>query len=109
MNFVDLYSLSLHRAVAEKMLSDGEAILRIARGNLDRWLRSESFAVGPERRALLEWKEILDQNSASEIREIITAETDEGQRLRSSSPFAGVLTPQERKKTWSECAEVGLA
>ena len=108
-NFVDLYSLELHRAVAEKMVLDGEAILRLARSNLDRWLNSETFASGPERNALLEWKEILDQNSVLEIRGIITAETDEGQRLRSSSPFAGVLTPQERKKTWSECAEVGLA
>ena len=90
------------------MVSNEAEVIRIAQANLDRWLASESFASGPERGALLEWKRILDRCSPGEIRAIITEDTDEGQRLRSSSPFAGVLSAEERKKTWSECAEVGL-
>ena len=109
MNFVDRYSLVLHRAVAEKMLTNEDGVLRIARENLERWLGSESFSSGPERRALLEWKQILDARPTNEIRMIITSETDDGQRLRSSSPFAGVLSLKERKEKWSECAETGLA
>ena len=105
MNFVDLYSLSLHRAIAEKMLSDGEAILRIARSNLDRWLRSESFS-GTEGRPYLEWKDIIENSSIEEIRRIMTVDTDEGQRLRSSSPFTGILSQTERERYWSECAEL---
>lgn len=46
--FLDLFNLMLHRAVAEKLRRDGEAILRIACDNLDRWFGSESFA-GNER------------------------------------------------------------
>ena len=80
-------------------------VLQIARNNLKRWLKSESFA-GSERFALLEWQEILENYTPEEIRKIITADTDEGQRLRSSSPFAGVLSEAEREKIWSECAEI---
>ena len=70
-----------------------------------RWLESESFA-GSERFALVEWQEILENSTPEEIRKIITQDTDEGQRLRSSSPFAGVLSEAEREKIWSECAEI---
>jgi len=105
MNFVDFFSLVLHRVVAEKMRVDETEVLQIARNNLKRWLKSESFA-GSERVALLEWQEILDNSTPEEIKKIITADTDEGQRLRSSSPFAGVLSEAEREKIRSECAEI---
>lgn len=105
MNFVDLFSLSLHRAVAEKMITDEAEVLRIAQNNLERWLNSPSFE-GVERFALLEWQNILNTYRSDEIRKLMTAETDDGQRLRSSSPFAGVLTLDERKRTWRACAEV---
>lgn len=107
-NFVDLFSLTLHRAVAKKMLLNEAEVLRIARDNLDRWLKKPGFA-GREGRPLRECKTILDSTPPEEIRRIITSDTDEGQRLRSSSPFAGVLTEAERNKIWGECAEVGLA
>lgn len=104
-NFVDLFNLMLHRAVAEKLRQDARAVLQIARNNLNRWLESESFA-GNERFALLEWKKILETHAPEEICKIISQDTDEGQRLRSSSPFAGVLSEAEREKIWSECAEI---
>ena len=107
MNFVDRYSLILHRAIAEKMLRDEERILRIARSNLDRWLKKESFA-GSTGIPLREWQQILENSTSAQIRRILTADTDESQRLRSSSPFTGILTKAERDKYWSECAEVGL-
>lgn len=103
--FLDLFNLMLHRAVSEKLRRDEKAVLRTARENLERWLGSESFA-GNERFALIEWREILEKNSTEEIIKIITQDTDEGQRLRSSSPFAGVLTEEEREEIWSKCAEI---
>jgi hypothetical protein len=105
MNFVDLFSLSLHRAVAEKMITNEAEVLRIARSNLERWLKSPSFE-GVERFALLEWQNILNNHRPDEIRSLMTAETDDGQRLRSSSPFAGVLTQTERSEHFRACAEV---
>ncbi len=105
MNFVDLFALALHQAVAEKLLIDEVEVLQIAQNNLKRWLENESFS-GSERNALLEWQQILDNLTSAEIRKIITQDTDEGQRLRSSSPFVGVLSEAEREKIWSECAKI---
>ena len=98
-NFVDLFNLMLHRAVAEKLRQNSQNVLQIARNNLNRWLKNSNFA-------LLEWKDILETKTPEEIIRIITEDTDEGQRLRSSSPFAGVLTEEERERIWSECAEI---
>lgn len=108
MNFSDRFSLSLHRRIAEKMRVNPASVLGVANENLDKWLSKDSFTAGPERRALLEWKAILEGSSPREIESIIMAETDEGQRLRSSSPFAGILDERELTITWNECAEIGL-
>jgi len=94
-NFVDLFNLMLHRAVAEKLRRDEKSVLQIAQDNLNRWLKKNNNF------ALLEWQEILETHAPEEIIKIISQDTDEGQRLRSSSPFAGVLTEAEREGIWS--------
>jgi hypothetical protein len=98
-NFVDLFSLMLHRAVAEKLRRNPQKVLQIARNNIKNWLKDNNAA-------LLEWQNILETKTLEEIIKIISQETDEGQRLRSSSPFAGVLSNAERDQIWSECAEI---
>lgn len=105
MNFVDLLTLSLHRAVAEKMLTDERGIVQKAKDNIDRWLNRPDFT-GQGSMALLEWKDILDRSTSNEIIKIIIANTDEGQRLRSSSPFTGILTQKERKEIYDACAKI---
>ena len=89
----------LHSGVAEKLRLNPTEVWQIDRQNLDRWLQTENSA-------LREWQEILETHSPEEIIKIITQDTDEGQRLRSSSPFVGVLSDAERDKIWSECAEI---
>lgn len=99
-NFIDVFNLMLHRAVAEKLRQDAKPVLQIARDNLNRWLKKN------ENSALLEWRQLLETHTPEEIIKIISQDTDEGQRLRSSSPFVGVLSEVERERIWSECAEV---
>ena len=101
-NFIDLFNLILHRAVAEKLRQDAKSVLQTARNNINRWLTKN------ESSALLEWRRILETRTPEEIIKIISQDSDEGQRLRSSSPFAGVLSEAEREKIWSECAEIGF-
>jgi hypothetical protein len=98
-SFVDLFNLMLHRAVAEKLRKNPDTVLRIARNNLKKWLQNNDSA-------LLEWRNILETKTPEEIIKIISQDTDEGQRLRSSSPFAGVLSETERERIWSECAKI---
>lgn len=104
-SFIDLLSLMLHQVVAEKIRQDANSVLRMAQNNLTRWLNNASFA-GNERFALLEWQAILEQSTPEEIIKIISQDTDKGQRLRSSSPFVGVLSEAEREAVWSRCAEI---
>jgi hypothetical protein len=98
-NFPDMLSLVVHRLAAERLRSDPR-LLEVAKTNLKNWLR-ENPTVG----AWLEWKEILETESLENILKIITAATDEGQRLRSSSPFAGLISEEEWRKTIEICAE----
>jgi hypothetical protein len=83
-------SLALHVAVAAK-LRDHPEILARARANLDRWL-----AEGGRSAPLLErWREILAR-PAGEVAAFLTDRSEQAAWLRKASPFAGVLTPQER-------------
>ena len=50
-------------------------------------------------RALDEWREILDR-PWPEIAALITGTDESAVRLRQSSPFAGVLTPSERRRVY---------
>ena len=50
-------------------------------------------------RPQVEWLELLDRSSIGQICDILEAADDEGQRLRSSSPFHGspFITPEENE------------
>jgi hypothetical protein len=67
--------------------------LELARANLERWSRLNSNAPSLLR-CYDEWGKLLERN-VSEICTALTNATEEGQRLRQNSPFAGVLSPDE--------------
>ncbi|HMS08419.1 MAG TPA: hypothetical protein PKE66_02955 [Pyrinomonadaceae bacterium] len=105
MNFVDLFALELHRAIAEKMLRDERAVIARAKANIARWLNSGNFPneIGAP---LREWMKILESESPANLRKLIVEQSDEGQRLRSSSPFTGILSKAEREAIMKKCAEI---
>lgn len=96
-NFPDLISIALHRAVALRLRSNPN-LLQKAKINLRNWLSKN-----PNVQSWLEWKTILENENLENILKIITAETDEGQRLRSSSPFVGLVTAEERRAIIEYC------
>ncbi len=51
-----------------------------------------------------EWLTILDQ-PWEEIRAVLLDDGDEGQRLRQTDPFCGILTPAERWQIYREAQE----
>lgn len=99
---LDDFALAYHRAVAEALRSAPENVIDHARRNLARWLDSEAFDAG-ESASLEEWREILDHASVEQLITIITDESDEGQRLRQSSPFAGAISHQQRLEILAAC------
>ena len=88
----DQVSLELGRRIAERMRRQPE-VVEFARANLLRWSQQNSSAP-----SLLscyaEWQQILSRPVA-EICELLCSESDDAQRLRQNSPFAGVLSPTE--------------
>lgn len=93
--FLDEFALAYHRAVAGRLRDEPAAVLEHARRNLDRWTEGDAFGPG-ELASLEEWRRILDEAEAGRLIEIITDTSEEGQRLRSFSPFVGVLSPEKR-------------
>ncbi len=92
---LDARSLAMHCRISRKIDQNTELLER-ARRNLRRWSETVSEPL-PE--YIKEWQEILDQ-PWPDIAVFITSFSDEAVRLRQSSPFAGVLTPRERKQIY---------
>ena len=88
-DWVDRRSLALHDAIAAKIEAD-PGLVDVARGNLLRWIGQRPS------RALLEWLELLDRTPVPEVARLLRSQGERAARLRQSSPFAGILTPQER-------------
>jgi hypothetical protein len=93
--WIDRRSLALHEAVVARLEARPD-LLEVARLNLRRWLR-----VNPAP-ALRERSDLLDTTPLPELLALLRSDSDEAARLRQSSPFAGVLTPQERQAILNE-------
>lgn len=89
---IDDVSLSLARRVAQRLRARPE-LLEIARTNLCRWRRRNADSPSLLR-CYAEWEAILAR-PLEKILALLVSDTEEGQRLRQNSPFAGVLSPSE--------------
>ena len=89
-------SLWLNRLVVGELIRDPDRVLAIARDNITRW--REVHAGRPSILAALDqWSEILDEGVES-IVATLTGQSEEAEDLRQNSPFAGVLSQQQREQ-----------
>ena len=88
----DQVSLELGRRIAERMRRQPE-VVAFARANLARWSQ-QNASVPSLLRCYAEWQQILSR-PVEEICQLLCSESDDAQRLRQNSPFAGVLTPTD--------------
>lgn len=86
----DLQSLAYHRLVAERL---DEQLVDEARRRLRRWREQGRL----HQRWAEEWEEILEL-PLPKIARRISADSNHARDLRQTSPFAGALTEQERKR-----------
>jgi hypothetical protein len=89
-------SLAMHCLIGQKIAAD-PALLGVARRNLAAWIAR--YDDGEVPRALEEWSQILER-PWPHIVALITDPGETATRLRQSSPFAGVLTPTERRRVY---------
>jgi hypothetical protein len=104
-DLIDRRSLELNRLVAEKIRQQPE-LMDLVRDKLDRTL-AESRLSESCKDALREWKTIFSLKSFEKILEILVEDSDEGQRLRQSTPFTGILSQQERGEIFRRYESAG--
>ena len=92
---IEARSLAMHCLIAQKIAAEPR-LLEVASRNLAAWRLRYG---GSLPRALDEWQEIL-RRPWPHIAALMTAPGETAARLRQSSPFAGVLTPAERKRVY---------
>jgi hypothetical protein len=92
----ELRSLAFHRLVAERL--DEELVAR-ARARVEDWLVTGEPVSAPWARR---WRDLLAQ-PVPVIAWRLTEDSEEMRDLRQTTPFAGVLSPQER---WRVIREV---
>lgn len=90
--FQDRVGLEMGRQVAAR-LRVNPGVLEVARRNLQSWSHRNAGAPALLA-AYAEWREILEE-PVEDICRVLSADTEEGRRLRQNSPFAGVLSPKE--------------
>ena len=88
--WIDERSRALHAKIAEKLRAQ-PSLVSVAHDNLDRWERLRG-----REPALDEWRALLRTTPLPDLLRLLTEESENADRLRQSSPFAGVLTEQER-------------
>lgn len=93
----DEEKLVLHEAIATRLAADPDRVLAIARANIARWLEHDAN----HKPYFQEWSAILDSRIVAEIIELITADTEEGRRLRQTAPFVGVVSQAERAEAFA--------
>jgi len=84
-------SLAMHAVIARKIERD-PTLLAIAHRNIERW--SARWKDRPPA-WLKEWQQVL-KRPWQHVAAVITEPSEHGARVRQSSPFAGVLTNEER-------------
>jgi excisionase family DNA binding protein len=98
----EIEQLWLHRAIAGKFVANPAALLAAAAINLRRLSR-----LHPEGRSwdwLDRWQAVLDDGPEA-VLEALTSSADFAVDLRSTSPFAGILSEVERRTVLNALAE----
>ena len=89
----DERSIALHKAIAKK-LRNNPGLWEIPKNNMVKW-KKKNGRLAP---ALIKWQHILNTNPKEQILSILESSSEESVRLRSSSPFTGILNENERKR-----------
>ena len=95
---IDQRSLALDRLIADKVEARPELLQHAVR-TLERWIAQRQ----PNPSAVfLEWQKTLRERSLTDVLNLLRSDSEEARRLRQSSPFCGILSPDERLAIFRE-------
>jgi len=93
----DERALLMSRGIAQLLRQDPSMVKR-AMGHLDRLSQENQGTAAGD---LYEWRQVLETYSPERLRQFLVSTSSRAARLRQSSPFFAVLTPEERDKLMS--------
>jgi hypothetical protein len=91
-------SLRMSRALAELIRTDPSLVQR-ALQYTNRLLREGQGTANSD---IGEWRQLLEAYSPERLRELLVSKSSRADRLRRSSPFFAILTPDERDRMMKE-------
>ena len=89
-------SLTLHREIARRVRQN-PGLLAGVRERLANDINSGRFSLSVTD-AMREWLDLLNANSLEQTLALLVDPGENARRLRQSTPFAGILTPEERRR-----------
>lgn len=81
-------------AIAEKLRKD-PILLEKVRNRLRNLLSDDRVSIST-RDAYREWLDVIERHSFEEVLNLLVDPSEEGTRLRQATPFAGILSQEER-------------
>lgn len=90
----DNFALELHVRIAERLRHD-PSLIEVAKITMNRWLQNNPS--WSSKIAIEEWQDLIENLSLDELIDEMLQEDDEGQRIRSNSPFCGIISQEESK------------
>ena len=94
--FLDALALEQCRETARRIEQD-HSLSEVPRENIRRWVARNHYHPG-EVRALREWEELLKPGKLDQLLRVMSDPGEEATRMRQSSPFAGILSNEERER-----------
>lgn len=88
-------SLWLHRALLAHLMLDPQKILKTALTNIEDW-KSKHRSDGMVTQYLEKWERVID-SGVDNVASVLTGSDGASRELRQNSPFAGVLSDDERR------------
>jgi len=97
----DERSKALHKEIADKLRNNPE-LWAVPKNNIIKW-KDRRKSIMP---SITEWEHILDKHSKNQILALLESDSEESTRLRSSSPFTGILSEIERIRIFNSYSTI---
>src|SRR6201987_4034685 len=99
-------SLALHREIAQRISRNPDLLTKV-RERLSKDIRSGRFSISLTH-AMQEWLDLLESSSVEQVLELLVDDSENARRLRQSTPFAGILTQEERRRILEKHESAGV-
>ena len=99
-------SLALHREIAQRIRRNSDLLTKV-RERLSKDISSGPFSISVTD-AMQEWLDLLKSSSLEQVLELLVDDSENARRLRQSTPFAGILTQEERRRIIEKHGSAGV-